>query len=285
MVPIGEWALVQTDQQDLIDIFADNVGEALSVGDLIRVKVPSGGVPMWLIPDIEGDKYQDTIRGILVYWRDNKNMWRKELGDGGGGTPPDCRGVQVELPEGGKVWMGRGDRDGNGNMGPHDCSTCAFNQFGSAEKGDGKKCKDTRMFGVLTQDGILPMVLNAPATSIKPMKKFLIGLAGKRMPYWSAVVDLKLAKEKNDAGIDYCSISPVLVEPLTGTDKERLRTYKDMLKPMLDAVNENAAAEMRNAMNKRDDDSADADAADEATSFQDADLSDLQAMEDEADEE
>lgn len=90
--------------------------------------------------------------------------------------------------------------DEDGEMKPHSdsakpqCSTCAQcpkNQFGSADQGKGKACKNIRRLGLITEDGLDDVnsaevaVLKIPVTSVKAWSTYVqqVANAMKRPPF------------------------------------------------------------------------------------------------------
>ena len=155
-------------------------GQNLTERDFPRVTVPAQGNTIWTIPSSEGDQHQEEIVGILVDYTTPRAYWEKEL-DPGNIVPPDC-----SSPDGIK---GVGAPGG-------DCLTCPFNQFDSAtgENRHGKACKEKRMLFILQPDSILPLVVQAPSTSIKPVRDYTVGLTSQAIPIEEVYTSLKLEK-------------------------------------------------------------------------------------------
>lgn len=242
LAPIKDYAIATMSPAEIRESIAENLGGGtISVSDLDRVKFPSGGGLIWEVPGLDGVEPAKELVGVIVYWRDNRAMWRQSIEEGGSGSPPDCSGRLVELVAGqGKTWLGKGNRDGDGDLGPHDCGTCQYNEFGSADKGEGKKCKETRVVGILTEGAILPLIVNIPPTSLKAVRSFFLRLAGKRTPYWSVVTRIKLAEAQNKGGVKYAEGAFEVVEALEGPIKEQVRDYVAMIGPILDTVSAQA---------------------------------------------
>ena len=51
------------------------------------------------------------------------------------------------------------------------CASCPFNEFGSAENGRGKKCRNTMLLFLQQPGRALPLAVLLPPTSIPRMKK------------------------------------------------------------------------------------------------------------------
>jgi hypothetical protein len=232
---------------EVAEIMEANLGGTqISVGDFDRVKVPSGGGTIWEVPTLEGPRPERFITGVIVYWRDNRAMWKKAVEEGGSGQAPDCTGrlIPLEVGSASKVWTGKGVRWEGDDSGPHDCSACPYNDFGSADKGEGKKCKETRMLAILTPEGFMPLLLNIPPTSLKLIRQFCLRLAGRGIPLHGVQVKIGLNKTKNKGGTDYCEVVPELVETLDAANRALMKAYVDQIKPVLETVEaeESAAA-------------------------------------------
>ncbi len=65
-------------------------GEKITDRDLDRITLPAGGSRQWEVPTIEGSEYTDTLDGIIIHQTPPRAYWKKDLDEGGGGTPPDC---------------------------------------------------------------------------------------------------------------------------------------------------------------------------------------------------
>lgn len=235
-----QYAIAQMSQDEIQEILVENIGGgALSVSDLDRVKVPSGGALFWEVPSADGSQVVKQLNGIIVYWDDRRAYWPKSIDEGGGGTPPNCSGRMVPLETGGKAWVGRGARWEGDTEGPHDCGSCRFNQFNSAKggQGKGKACPERRLLAILTEDSILPLILNVPATSLGEIRKYMLQLAGReRVPYYGVVTSLSLVEDKNDGGIKYAKIVATKAAKLDATTLARIRSVVENLKPALDAL-------------------------------------------------
>ena len=165
--------------EEYAEVFRENTeGETLSERDLPRVPVPPQGMKMWSIPSNEGDKYDPDITGILVKVTTPRAMWAGTM-DEGGSAPPIC-----SSPDGIK---------GTGKPGG-DCLACPYNAWDSAPGGGGKACKEKRMLYILRKDSILPLVVQAPSTSIQNVKEYRMGLAGQKLPYFGVETELTIER-------------------------------------------------------------------------------------------
>lgn len=95
------------------------------------------------------------------------------------------------------------------------CMECWANEFGSADVGRAKACKDTRRVALIDASGDVEdediAILNIPPTSLKKFDGYISGLSriGKGRPCFSVVTQLDF-----DADEDYPVIIPSMVQPV-----------------------------------------------------------------------
>lgn len=217
------YAIMDTDPREVAEALREATGgQAVSPFDLDIIKVPSGqGAPMWMVPTPDGDTAVKSLDGVVIAQRTVRAYWSSGIEESGGGSPPDCSSQDGIT--------GVGDPGG-------DCATCPFAQFGSDRSGRGQACKANLLLFTMTEDSVIPLVVKVPPSSIQPVRKFMLRLAGFRTPMWGAVVSLTLQKAKNAAGIDYFQIAPSLASRLSEQDAATMRRVKDELGPVLSAV-------------------------------------------------
>ena len=114
-----------------------------------------------------------------------------------------------------------------------DCFTCPLNQWGSADGSGGKACKEKRMLFILRATDLLPIVIQAPSTSLQPIKKYLLRLASQGLPYWSVMTSLALEKAQSGSGIAYSRIAPSSSGPVPEEQREKLAEYVAAIKPII----------------------------------------------------
>lgn len=205
------------DDSDALEAMTFNLqGESIDEFDLDRVRVPAGGLTVFETP--EGDAVKE-IEGIIVQVQQRRAYWEKAFGDGGN-VPPDCSSTDG--------LVGIGDPGGN-------CAHCPFNQFGTAVKQDGsagrgKRCRESRALFLIRAEDHLPLVIVAPATSIKGVKQYLMKLPVRRT---QAVTKLTLVKDKSADGIEYARIVFDFVGKLPAEFAEPLTKYNDALGAVL----------------------------------------------------
>lgn len=181
--------------------FDESVTEALSeelngLGAIPfdQVKIPAGGGRAFEVPSDDPDN-PDTVTelvGIIIDHHPTNGYWRDPYS--GGSVSPDCSSMDGKLgviTESGCV---------------RSCDTCPLNQFGSADDGSGKACKNMHRIYLLREGEMLPIILTLPPTSIKPFKEYLakrVLLAKPPKRCWQVVTKITLKTDTSSAGIKY----------------------------------------------------------------------------------
>lgn len=186
------------------EVFGD--GEAnLGIGDLTRVKVPSGESKAFTI----GDDVAKTFEGIAILRQERRNYWAKSPEDGGN-QAPDCYSRDAVHGVG---LMGIGSQENPTGL----CADCPFAQWSELE---GKRvpppCKQQEAVLVLTEGRPFPILLTVPRTSIKSFREYwkkTLFMGGLKT-LQEVVTKFGLKLVKNDAGIDYNELTFEMVEDL-----------------------------------------------------------------------
>lgn len=160
-----------------------------------QVKIPAGGARSFEVPSGDPDNPDTALElvGIIVDHHPSNCYWKDPYA-GGGNASPDCYSMD------GKTGL----EAETGCV--KNCETCPFNQFGSADDGNGKACKNTHRLYLLREGETLPIVLTLPPTSIKPFKEYIakrVLLAKPPKRCWQVVTKITLKTEQNAAGIKY----------------------------------------------------------------------------------
>ena len=125
-----------------------------------RIKIPSGGGLAFEVPgdDPENPDAVKEVVGVIVDHHPVNAYWADKYA--GANNPPDCSSMD------GKVGI-----DADGNRKP--CNSCQYNQWGSAEDGRGKACKNMHRVYILREGEMLPLLLTLPPTSLKNLSDYL----------------------------------------------------------------------------------------------------------------
>jgi len=216
MVPVvmDEFPLMLMDTQVMMENLA---GEGISAGDLPSIHLPSGTGSSFELPNGESAR---TFKGIILAQFRTRAYWENPTPTAG--TPPNCSGV---FDMGDLTWRAAGDPGGP-------CDECPFNEFGSA--GRGKACGESRLMILATDNSALPVVLRAPAGSLRASKRYMLGLTPLR--YDQVVTQFSLNKEVNADGISYCSLVMEKVGVLAPSDTEGVRNAALAFKSTIDGL-------------------------------------------------
>lgn len=233
---LGGYKIAKLAPEKLGAVITANVAGGISVFDLDRVKVPSGGGIAWMVPGLDGMKSATEVTGVIVAWQDQRAYWKGSYS--GEGSPPDCSSAD--------------SLTGVGDPGVA-CRSCALAQFGSAEKFNektkqmestaGQACKQVRILLLIRPEDMLPIVVACPPTSLKAIKQYFLRLAGQGIPYWGAVTKLTLAEDKNAGGIKYSKVEPRLVAQLPDSEADRIYAYHQAIAGVLNTIDAEGVAQ------------------------------------------
>jgi hypothetical protein len=190
----------------------------MSAWDLPRIKVPTGGVTTWQWMTPNGPVAAEHISGILIYFKEGRDFWPEVYGQGdAGNVPPSCSSID--------------GRVGVGNPGGP-CNVCPWNQWGSRKTIDpsnpdsqAKACRHTARLFIAQPNQTIPCLVIAPPTSLKPIRRYAMGLAG--MGYFYFGVESYLGLTPITAGrYTVAQINPLKGRVLNPAQLDRAR---DML--------------------------------------------------------
>src|SRR5690606_16042612 len=189
-----------------------------------RVKIPSGGGLAFEIPldDDEVDTVKEIVGVIVDHHRVNAYWPAAFSGQGG---PPVCSSVDgktgVALPEAEVAWAGRENA----------CATCPFNQFGSADDGTGKACKNMVRLYVLREGEAFPLMLTLPPTSIRNWASSLAKrVLGRGLRPHQVVTRIGLKREQSRSGIAYSQATFKLAGVLSTELQAQMYAYSQSIK-------------------------------------------------------
>ena len=204
------------------EIIQANLGSGqLSVFDLERIRIPTGGGTSWTIASLDGDHEARDFEGIILHWREPRAYWRSSFDATGGGTPPDCSsddGIRGIGTPGGA------------------CETCHLARFGSDDNGRGQACKQMRMLFVLLPGNFLPAVMLLPPTSLAACRKFFLRLTSLEIPYYGVLTKFSLEKTKNKQGIAYAEVRFGVARKLQPEETANVKRLIESIKPSLQRV-------------------------------------------------
>lgn len=208
-------------------------GEELGLGDLERIKWPTGGATAFSRTVLGTEEFEKTITGTIVFQRMERAYWSapepKE------GTEPDCKSSDA------RYGIGHPGDELRAQTPPQGCKVCPKAIFGSARgKGDvrkrGQACKLMRTMFVLTPGATFPLIVSAPPGSLTNVRAFLVEMATAKMRYFEFVVELSLEKTQSKDGEPFARAVLKLVGKLDDESRAAVREYRERMMPSFEAV-------------------------------------------------
>lgn len=207
---------------------ADEEGQAYDFKPL-KVKIAGGGINQFVTPG--GDTLKE-ISAIMVISQKARAYW--PASDDSEQSPPLCQSpdavnglfnadvsdtqfaaaTHTKTAHPGVVAMS----ENKPAMPTYDCVSCPLNQWGSADKGRGKACKEMRKIVLLVEGWSTPVILTLPPTSITPFDTFASGQRTEGGQYF--LVRVKLGLEKKGQGNTAYSVLTI-TSPKKLTDEEK----------------------------------------------------------------
>jgi hypothetical protein len=238
LITIGEdsaFLALRTDADSLTEMIRENVGpEGFSPADLDRINVPAGGATSWEVPTLTGEESVKTIEGVVVARGRRRAYWPDSYS--GANDAPACSSHD------GLVGIPNDELDEPGPGG--ECAACPFNEFGSAENGAGKACKEFLHVAVLPKDSIVPMVVKVPPASLKNGRDYFMALMKRMIDPTGIVTVLGLKKEESGSGIKYSQVTFAAGERLDPQAAAQMKAYSALVAPAFErAATEQAAEE------------------------------------------
>lgn len=216
---------------------AIGTGDKLSIDMLERAKMLAGGVTSF---DVGNGDTERTLEGILILRHPTRVFWQQRFAQTGGGTPPDCSSLDMQV--------GKGDRGLPGDTEDmlHECDKCPLADWGSAvndagENTNGKACRQvTRMFMLQPDKSLLPMLITLPPSSYKKALTYTVQLSGQRKRYYAVMTKMTVkkasAKQANGASIDYGEAEFTRGRDLTEDELAMVQRYRDGILPFLNEL-------------------------------------------------
>ena len=189
------------DPQKIEQVFQDNFNQ-IRFGDLERVIIPSGGGIHWKLDTIDGEKHTEEIQGVIVAWNEARSYFKTRDAD-----HPECYSPD--------------NKRGVGRPGGI-CEQCPLSQFIDGAP----KCKEQRNIYILTPEGVLPLHLVLPPTSLAPFNTYMVRLASKQTSFWETITSFTLKEEKNSEGTKYAVVQVKPVRDLTEQERQEVSNYK-----------------------------------------------------------
>jgi hypothetical protein len=222
---LSSYAIADMDIGSIAEIVRENVGASgIDRFSLDRIQIPAGGGTTWEVPTLEGNQPTRELKGVIVYYTDQRAFWREKYGSGGGNSPPDCSSSDLIR--------------GHGDPGV-ECAECPFSKFGTATKQDGtdgrgQACRQVRVMFVMLPHSILPVVVAIPPGSLSRKQdggtyKYFMRLASQGIPYHGVQTSLTLAKTSSADGTAYSQVNFGMAGRLSPEEHRMLLPLRQML--------------------------------------------------------
>lgn len=234
--------LAKEREQAIVEFRDQDAGRAHGLA-LVRLKVGGAGATQF---EAETGQYLSALTGIVMVSRMARMFWIDSFEATGGGNPPDCKSDDMEQ---GSVSSGvyeNLDRTLIAEFGG-DCATCPQNRWGSAERGKGKRCRETRNLAIKSQE-IGPCLLRLPPTSLRAVDLFESGAEGIGQYYNMVLTKLTLVKVTPKGSVAYAQARFEILRHLDALEVAQVRLERPLWLEYLERMatfgeDENAQAE------------------------------------------
>ena len=227
IVPITESFRALSKASELGEIVKANFGsEGISIFDLERIVLGSGGAQTFRIIDGLGESSADNFEAVICFMRSGRTWWEAAYGEGGGDSPPDCSSDDL--------MTGIGNNGAGDGHGPHNCASCPNNAWGSDRSGGiGKDCKESKTLFLLRrgrEDDIFPSILVVPPGSLRGFARYMTAITSRGLAFYAAMHRFSLGKAQTKGGLAYSTLKVELVRELADGEKSSLIEYAKALR-------------------------------------------------------
>ncbi|MDF2685099.1 MAG: hypothetical protein K0S55_280 [Clostridia bacterium] len=162
----------------------------------LRVKIPSGGGISFEIDSGEESVSVQVFKGLIIGNHKVNACWDETGENVNLNLPPICSSMD-----------GLFGVDSEGEV--NNCKNCPSNEYGSAEKGNGKgkACKNMHRLYIMIEETAIPLVLTLPPTSLKNWQTYRLNvLASRGLKPHRAITEISLEAATNSNGIKYNTV-------------------------------------------------------------------------------
>jgi hypothetical protein len=93
-----------------------------------------------------------------------------------------------------------------------------------------------RQMFILRPGAVLPTMVVASPSNLKPARKFFFGLLNEQTQYWKIITEVSLTKETSAGGQDFGGFNFRMVDRINPGDIEPIEKYRDVMKESLSAM-------------------------------------------------
>jgi hypothetical protein len=200
----SQLAIFEHDQHELGDFLGRTLGGgALALQDLDRIKMPTGGSLTFTVPTASGDEQRRSLTGVVLDVTRHRAFWPGAFS--GTNAPPECSSADGVT--------GVGDPGG----------TCACCPHAFRENGKAAACRLTCECLLILDSDLLPTILVASPTSVRPVAKFLLSLAKRGLHYHDVLASFGLERATSNSGIAFARLVPKMLRALEPHERARMR--------------------------------------------------------------
>lgn len=236
IVKVEDYRIVEFGVENLYDLVRANVGASgLNVWRLDRVNVGQGNNPQWVVPSLEGEQRIDELVGVIVKHGDKRSYWETGL-DEGEVQPPDCSSNDTIYGQG-NPGEGAAQLTDRGYL----CRTCRNAQFGSAIRGRGQACKQSKILLLYRPTDLIPLIVSLAPTSLGNMESYMMRLMNAGLPIYSVLTGLSLEIRKG-GGNAWPVVNPRMIERLDPSMSERFKLAGEQLESLFAQISADDAS-------------------------------------------
>ncbi|MDY7033254.1 MAG: hypothetical protein SVY10_15275 [Thermodesulfobacteriota bacterium] len=156
--------------------------------DFPRIKIVH---PAQLFEMPTGDTVK-TFRGIILFHHSCNAWWAESYDESGGGVSPDCSSLDSIHPN-----------LNSNDVQAKECRACPKNQWGTADKGNGKACKNMKRIYILCENDLLPSCLSIPPACKRSIDQFFTLTSMKGILLRAMVTEFRLKAAKSKDGKNF----------------------------------------------------------------------------------
>ena len=225
--------------QETINNLAE--GEKLSLADLTKVTVPTGGGLAWMVEKLNGQESIKELTGIILSQALPRALYASTFEESGGQEPAVCLSNDSITGHLNSEALPKGEFPERlvkiGNPTGH-CENCPFAQWGTKLKGDGsfghgQMCQQRRVLLFLTPETSMPLLVSIPPSGLKNIKHYLVELQSVGLKHWQIVTRIGLMPDKNADGIKFSRPVFILSGVIPQDNWEQITTYMKDFKAQL----------------------------------------------------
>jgi hypothetical protein len=201
-MPSTELAVLDHDPRALRELLAP-LGGTISLSDLDRIKMPSGGALTFAVPTASGEEPRRTLTGVIVGVQLRRAFWSAPYA--GAGVAPDCASADGVT--------GVGDPGG-------ECVLCPHSQF---PDGGAPGCRQTAEIMLFASGDLLPTIVTASPASVRPVARYAAALVKRGYRLCDVVTIFGLERATSRGGIVFAKLTLTMVGVLEPAQRQRLR--------------------------------------------------------------